>query len=156
MTLASSAYEEGKPIPTKYAYGGVTGGKNISVPLAWHGAPPEAKSFALSIVDPHPVAKNWIHWLVINIPPNTGALAEGASGARMPEGSMELYNSYGELGYGGPEPPKGSGRHPYIATLYALDTGRLDLTANTTLPAFERAIEGHVIASARSTGTYER
>jgi phosphatidylethanolamine-binding protein (PEBP) family uncharacterized protein len=74
----------------------------------------------------------------------------------MPEGSMELYNSYGELGYGGPEPPKGSGRHPYIATLYALDAGRLDLTSNTTLPAFERALESHVLASAKSTGTYER
>lgn len=156
MTLASSAYEEGKPIPTKYAYGGVTGGRNISVPFAWRGAPAEAKSFALSIVDPHPVAKNWIHWLVINIPPNTAAVPEDASGKRMPEGSLELYNSYGTLGYGGPEPPKGSGRHPYVATLYALDVARLDLTLNTTLSAFERSVEGHVLASAKSTGTYER
>lgn len=73
----------------------------------------------------------------------------------MPAGSKELYNSYGSLGYGGPEPPKGSGPHPYVVTLYALDSA-IDLPAGSSLAAFTRAIEGHVLSAAKITGIYER
>jgi phosphatidylethanolamine-binding protein (PEBP) family uncharacterized protein len=52
--------------------------------LAWKNAPAGTKSFALSIVDPHPVAQNWVHWFVINIPPNVTAIEEGASTKKMP------------------------------------------------------------------------
>ena len=75
---------------------------------------------------------------------------------QMPAGSKELYSTYGTLGYGGPEPPKGSGPHPYEVTLYALNVDSLDLPENTTLPAFKKALEGKVIATARTTGIYER
>ncbi|MBA4313173.1 MAG: YbhB/YbcL family Raf kinase inhibitor-like protein [Chlorobiaceae bacterium] len=156
MNIASSAFEDDQLIPTKYAHPGVIGGKNISIPLEWENTPEETKSFALSIVDPHPVARNWVHWLVVNIPVSITLLAEGVSGKKMPSGSKELYNSYGELGYGGPQPPKGSGPHPYIITVYAMNVEKLDLTANSSLVAFEKTIEGKVIASARITGIYER
>jgi Raf kinase inhibitor-like YbhB/YbcL family protein len=156
MKITSSAFQEGKAIPTKYAYHGVVGGQNISLPLSWSELPPATKSLALSIVDPHPVAQNWVHWFVINLPKNSPGLIEGASLKRMPTGSKELYNTYGTLGYGGPEPPKGSGPHPYEVTLYALNVDSLDLPENTTLPAFKKALEGKVIATARTTGMYER
>lgn len=156
MEIISPAFKDGKPIPTKYAHPGVIGGKNISIPLTWSDAPKETKSFALSIVDPHPVARNWIHWLVINIPNDVDSFAEGISLKKMPQGVKELYNSYGELGYGGPQPPKGSGQHPYVVTLYALNVEKIDLTANASLVAFEKTIEGKVIATAKVTGVYER
>jgi Raf kinase inhibitor-like YbhB/YbcL family protein len=156
MRVFSPVFQDGKPIPTKYAHHGVVGGNNISIPLSWNGTPAETQSFALSIVDPHPVANNWVHWFVINIPAKVASLAEGASGMNMPTGSKELYNTYGTLGYGGPEPPKGSGPHPYEMVIYALNTPSLDLSANTTLPAFKKGIEGKVIASAKITGIYER
>ena len=156
MHISSPAFQDGKPIPTKYAYHGVVGGKNISIPLSWGGIPTETKSFAVSIVDPHPVANNWVHWFVMNIPKSVTSLAEGASGKNMPAGSKELYNSYGTIGYGGPEPPKGSGPHPYEIVVYALNIEKLDLSANTTLTAFSEALEGKVIASVKVTGMYER
>jgi Raf kinase inhibitor-like YbhB/YbcL family protein len=156
MKISSSAFADGKPIPTKYAYPGVVGGKNISIPLAWSGAPPETRSFALSIVDPHPVANNWVHWFVINIPASATSLPEGASGKAMPKGAGELYNTYGTLGYGGPEPPKGSGPHPYEVTLYALNVEKLGLPANSSLAAFRKALQDKVIATAVVTGIYER
>lgn len=156
MKISSSAFQEGKAIPTKYAHQGVVGGQNISLPLTWSELPPATKSLALSIVDPHPVAQNWVHWFAINLPKNSTGLAEGASLKRMPAGSKELYSTYGTLGYGGPEPPKGSGPHPYEVTLYALNVDSLDLPENTTLLAFKRALEGKVIATARTTGIYER
>jgi Raf kinase inhibitor-like YbhB/YbcL family protein len=156
MNLKSSAFEDDEPIPTKYAHPGVVGGKNISIPLEWENVPEDTKSFALSIIDPHPVARNWIHWFIVNIPAGTTLLAEGVSGKKIPSGSKELYNSYGELGYGGPQPPKGSGPHPYVITLYALDVEKLDLTANTSLAAFEKTIEGKIIESAMITGIFEK
>ena len=92
----------------------------------------------------------------MNIPPGTTSFPEGISGKRMPAGAVELYNSYGELGYGGPEPPKGSGPHPYVHTLHALRVERLGVGANATLHAFMKTLEGFVIATASLIAIYER
>jgi Raf kinase inhibitor-like YbhB/YbcL family protein len=153
MEISSAALKEGGKIPTQYVMAGA-GGKNISIPLTWKSAPPGTKSFALSMVDPHPVARNWVHWLVINLPPNTTSIEEGASRKKMPQGSTELRNSFGEVGYGGPQPPKGSGEHPYVLTLYALNVDKLTLPANTSLEAFKKALEGKVLGSATITGKF--
>jgi Raf kinase inhibitor-like YbhB/YbcL family protein len=155
MEITSTAFKDGEKIPIQYVMPGA-GGKNISVALAWKNVPAGAKSFALSMVDPHPVAQNWVHWLVINIPANATSLEEGASGKKMPPGSFELKNSFGDIGYGGPQPPKGSGDHPYVFTLYALKVEKLDLGANTSLAAFKKALEGNTLGSATVTGKYGR
>jgi hypothetical protein len=157
MELKSSAFTNGKPLPTKYANTGVSGGQNISLPLEWSSAPAETKSLALAIVDRHPIANNWVHWLVVNIPKTTNMLVEGASRTpKMPAGAKELNNTFGSSGYGGPQPPRGSGPHDYEVTLYALNVDNLALGANTALTAFEKALAGKVIASAKIVGTYER
>jgi Raf kinase inhibitor-like YbhB/YbcL family protein len=155
MEISSSAFKDGEKIPIQYVMPGA-GGKNISVPLSWKNPPSGTKSFALSLVDPHPVAQNWVHWLVINIPAKVTFLEEGASRKKMPQGSMELKNSFGDIGYGGPQPPKGTGDHPYVFTLYALNVEKLDLGANTSLSNFKKALEGKVLGSATLTGKYGR
>jgi hypothetical protein len=155
MEISSSAFKDGGKIPMQYVMPGA-GGKNISMPLAWKNPPAGTKSFALSMVDPHPVAQNWVHWLVINIPANAASLDEGASGKRMPQGAMELKNSFGEIGYGGPQPPKGTGDHPYVVTVFALSVAKLDLGTNVSLAAFKKALEGKVLGSATVTGKYGR
>ena len=155
MEILSSAFKDGGKIPIQYVMV-AAGGKNLSLPLTWKNVPPGTQSFALSIVDPHPVAQNWMHWLVINIPPSTTSLGEGVSRKKMPSGAVELKNSFGEIGYGGPQPPKGSGEHPYVITLYALNTPKLDVRASATLIEFKKALEGKVIQSASITGKYER
>ena len=155
MEILSSAFKDGEKIPIQYVMPGA-GGKNISIPLQWKNVPAGTKSFDLSIVDPHPVAQNWVHWLVINIPAQATSIDEGASQKKMPKGCVELKNSFGDTGYGGPQPPKGTGDHPYVVTLYALNVERLDLGASTTLSAFKKAIEGKVIGSASITGKYGR
>jgi Raf kinase inhibitor-like YbhB/YbcL family protein len=155
MEIISSAFKDGGKIPIQYVMPGA-GGKNVSLPLSWKNIPPGTKSFALSIVDIHPVAQNWVHWLVINIPKEVTSLEEGASRKRMPQGSVELRNSFGDVGYGGPQPPRGTGDHSYVVTLYALNVEKLDLKTDTSLSAFKKAIEGKVIASASITGKYGR
>ena len=74
----------------------------------------------------------------------------------MPPGSLELKNSFGEIGYGGPQPPKGTGDHPYVFTLYALSVETLDLGTNVSLSAFKKALEGKILGSATITGKYGR
>ena len=157
MEVTSSAFKDGETIPTKYAMSGA-GGKNVSIPIEWKGVPQGVKSFAVSIVDPHPVAKNWVHWLVINIAANVASLPEGASGKNMPAPptAIELKNSFGGVGYGGPQPPKGSGRHPYVVTVYALDADTIETGGQSNLAAFRKAIGGHVLAEGKITGYYEQ
>ncbi|MGB9628405.1 MAG: YbhB/YbcL family Raf kinase inhibitor-like protein [Thermodesulfobacteriota bacterium] len=155
MELTSTAFKDGEKIPIPYVMPGA-GGKNISIPLSWKNAPAGTKSFCLSIVDPHPVAQNWVHWLVINIPAQVNSIEEGASKKKMPRDALELKNSWGDTGYGGPQPPKGTGEHPYVITLYALNVEKLDLGVNTSLSGFKKAIEGKVISQASITGKYGR
>jgi hypothetical protein len=155
MEISSTAFKDQGKIPLQYVMPGA-GGKNVSLPLTWKNVPAGTKSFALSMVDPHPVAGNWVHWLVINIPKETTAIAEGTSRKKMPSGSVELKNSFGDIGYGGPEPPKGTGDHPYVITLHALNVEKLSLGGDTSLAAFQKALEGKVIESVSITGKYGR
>lgn len=155
MEVSSPAFRDGGDIPVKYAMPGV-GGSNISVPLSWKGAPEGTKSFAVSIVDIHPVAGNWVHWIVVNIPPQTTSLPEGASRGQMPKGTLEFRNSFGATGYGGPQPPRGTGKHPYVITVYALGVPSLGLDSATGLQAFKDAIRGKVLAEASIRGFYEK
>ena len=156
FSLHCSTYGDGEAIPLKCAHQSA-GGKNISPGFSWTDPPINTKSFAFSIIDPHPIARNWVHWFIINIPFRDRELEEGVSMKDpLPMGSKELMNTYGEMGYGGPAPPKGSGVHPYVATLYALDVDMLNIGKNTTLREFQRAIDGKVIEEASMTGKYER
>jgi Raf kinase inhibitor-like YbhB/YbcL family protein len=154
MELSSQAFQNGGKIPLRHVMPGA-GGQNISLPFSWKDLPAGTKSLALAIVDIHPVAREWVHWLVINIPPNVNSITEGASG-RMPFACSELANSFGGMGYGGPQPPKGTGDHPYVATLYALNVDKLLLSFNTSLTDFRKALIKKILATASITGKYGR
>jgi Raf kinase inhibitor-like YbhB/YbcL family protein len=156
FTLTSSAFSDGASIPTKHASVEITGGRNISIPLKWNGAPAGTKSFAISIIDVHPIASNWIHWLVIDIPSTVTTLPEGASGKNMPKNSKELDNSFGKSGYGGPQPPPGSGSHPYVVIIYALSADKLNLKQSATLKEFKKALEDKILGEAKIVGMYGR
>jgi Raf kinase inhibitor-like YbhB/YbcL family protein len=155
--LTSTAYSQDGPMPARHATRAVSGGENVSVPLEWSGAPEGTRSFALAMVDRSPVAHDWVHWLVVDIPVQAARLPEGASSTpAMPAGSRELVTSYGSEGYGGPQPPPGTGQHPYEMTLYALDATTVPLPARATLSQFEAAVAGHTLATARLTGYFGR
>ncbi|MBI3194262.1 MAG: YbhB/YbcL family Raf kinase inhibitor-like protein [Ignavibacteriae bacterium] len=157
FTVTSSAFENSKAIPSKDANTGVLGGKHISLPLSWIHVPKETKSFAISIVDLHQVANNWVHWLVINIPADVDSFLEGASASsKIPACAKELNNTWDVVGYGGPQPPKGSGAHRYEVTVYALSIEKLDLDVHTSLIQFKKAIDEHVIVDAKTIGVFER
>ena len=121
FVLTSPGFGDAQTMPSKYAKSPAVGGENLSPPLSWDGSPRHVKSFALAVVDRHPVARNYVHWLVADISAEVTSLEQGASGhGAMPVGSREL------KAYTGPNPPSGS--HAYEFTIYALATKSLDLT----------------------------
>ncbi|MEP6987935.1 MAG: YbhB/YbcL family Raf kinase inhibitor-like protein [Chloroflexota bacterium] len=144
MRLKSSAFEDTQLIPPKYA----KAGENVSPPLSWENIPDGTKSFALSIVDHHPVAKNFVHWLVVDIGADVTALLESASAQVMPAGSKEL------KAYTGPNPPSGS--HDYELTLYALKTASLDLPKKVSLNIFKDVVEQNTLATAKLIGKFTK
>jgi len=155
LQLLSPAFKDGGAIPTRFARP-AAGGHNVSISLQWTGAPDGTKSFALAIVDQHPVARKWVHWMVIDIPPDVSSFPEGASEKNLPPGAIELSNSFGSAGYGGPQPPKGTGPHAYVVTLYALKDSRLGLKPDATLADFQNAIRGKILGETSITGFFEQ
>jgi Raf kinase inhibitor-like YbhB/YbcL family protein len=155
--LLGGQANDSSTIPARYATE-AGGGRNISLPFEWSDVPPGAKSLVLFIVDKAPSAKDWMHWVVVDISPEATGVPEGASGQKtmLPAGAVELRNTFGLGGYGGPQPPPGSGMHPYEANLYALDIPRLDVPQAPTFAQIESAASGHVLAAATCTGRFGR
>ncbi len=153
--IFSPAFKDKGRIPLKHAMK-EAGGQNISIPLKWKHLPPGTRSLAIAMVDEHPSANNWLHWLIVNIPVGVEEIPEGMSQkAKMP--GKELKNSYGFEGYGGPNPPKGTGAHPYVITIYALRTPKLIIPngpADSILKVFLSAIQDKVISKASVVGFF--
>ncbi len=154
MKLSSKSFSSGGLIPAKYAMKAIAGGQNISPHILIEDIPANTQSIALAIVDRHPMARSWVHWAVLNIPPSAAELQEGASG-RMPAGSIELENTFGFAGYGGPQPPKGSGVHTYEIAAYCLSEMISPKIRRPSEKEFLSMIEGRVIAKAKISGGFE-
>jgi len=154
MTLSSMAFEADGRIPAEHAKEGVEGGKNTPIPYSWSEAPEGTKSFALTIIDPHQVARDWVHLITIDIPSNVTEVYSATSSYDPSSG--ELTNSYGEVGYGGPKPPAGTGNHPYVGTIYALDIESLPIKGKVSEAEFLDAVDGHVLAKGSYTGYFSQ
>jgi Raf kinase inhibitor-like YbhB/YbcL family protein len=156
MTLAitSPAFASSATIPPRYT----CEGEDVSPPLSWDGAPAGTRSFALVVEDPDapdPAAprRTWVHWILVDLPADATGLPEDASRNGLPNGAREGRNDWNQRGWRGPCPP--IGRHRYFFKLFALDTVLFELT-EPTRGELERALAGHVLASAELVGTYEK
>ncbi len=146
LQLSSPAFDNGERIPEKYGYTE----QNVNPPLRIDGVPDGTVSLALVMDDPdaEPVAgKVWDHWVVWNIDPSVSIIEENS----VPQGAVEGETDYGEIGYGGPNPP--DQEHTYVFKLYALDTG-LELAEGATKEELEEAMDGHILEETRLEGTY--
>lgn len=154
LTLSSTAFAPGSPIPPRHTCQGA----DLSPPLAWYDVPAATQSLVLIVDDPDapdPAAPRmtWVHWLLYNLPPAAGELAEGLPAAALPAGTREGVNDWGRVGYGGPCPPIGC--HRYFHKLYALDTCLPDLRQPNKTQLLE-VMAGHVLAVAELVGTYQK
>ena len=189
------------PIDERFAFGikdpvdHVSLGANRNPGLSWGEPPPGTRSLVLICVDtdvptrPDDVNQegrevpaslpraNFYHWLMVDIPPRAGAIAEGAcsdgvtprgnSAPPGPAGARQGKNDYtgwfagdadmsgAYLGYDGPCPPwNDSIPHHYHFILYATDLERCPVEGAFSGAEVEAAIAGHVLAEARVTGVY--
>lgn len=155
ISIESAAFGPGQPIPRKY-----TGdGQDISPPLQWSGVPGGTAELVLIVDDPDaPSAEPWVHWVLYDISPDLTSLPENivpALRVSNPGGLLQGKNSWGKVGYGGPSPPAGRGRHRYFFKLYALDQ-HLTLQPGKTKADILAAMQGHILAWGELVGTYER
>ena len=147
FTLTSSAFAEGGPIPKAQTCDGA----DRSPPLAWTGVPAGAGALVLVVDDPD--ARDFVHWLVIDLPADATGSVPGdiAAGASSPQQGR---NDFGRVGWGGPCPP--SGTHHYRFTLSAL-AASLGPGGHPDGSEVRQALrDATVIGRARLTGTYHR
>ena len=144
FSITSPDFEEGGEIPKKFGYKF----ENIQPQISFNNVPDTHKSTALIMDDPDAMAavgKVWVHWLFFTrftVSSNNGV----NYGSKVP-GKTD----FGQIGYGGPAPP--DKRHTYVFNAYALDTV-MDLKEGYSKQELEDAMEGHIIAEAKLTGTF--
>lgn len=149
FSLHTDAFVAGGVIPKKYTCEGV----NVSPAFAWIGAPLGTQSFLLICDDPDAPNGVFRHWAIYDIPAERTSLEEGFK-AKMP---IKLgFNDFGNVGYGGPMPPRGHGPHRYYFQLYALSSAALPVKASAACLEIAKAAEPFILASAEVMGTYER
>jgi Raf kinase inhibitor-like YbhB/YbcL family protein len=151
MTITSSAFRFGQPIPAKYT----CEGEDVSPPLQWSDLPAGAKSLSLICDGPDAPVGTGVHWVVYDLPLTKGELTKNVPATQtLPDGAKQGRNDFKRVGYGGPCPPPGK-PHRYYFKLYALDTD-LGLKPGATKQDLLRAMEGHILAEAQLMGTYQR
>ena len=202
MKIWSDTFADGERIPARCALGRFNPSTHVELSdnknphLAWSDLPGGTKSLVLLCVDPDAPTKRddvnvegrtvpadlpraeFVHWVLVDIPPGAGPFAEGAFSDKVvphgkpataaPTGMRHGLNDYtgwfkGEAsmegswhGYDGPCPPWNDAiPHRYRFTLYALDVPRLAVDK----PSFgiadvRKAMEGHVLGEASIVGTY--
>jgi Raf kinase inhibitor-like YbhB/YbcL family protein len=158
LTLTTTAWPDGGPIPVKYTQAG----EQTSPALTWTNVPAGTVSFVLHMRDPD-VARNkttedQVHWLVWNIPGTATGMPEGVpQGPDLKDGSHQISAS-GRV-YRGPGAPATGPQHHYTIELYALDT-KVDVPAGTdawdTRTAVWKAMDGHVLGKAVYVGLFRR
>lgn len=156
LTVSSPAFAEGHPIPIEHSEDGV----DLSPEISWSSPPKGTAAFVLIVDDPDaPVEEPWVHWIIANIPATALVLPAGfhedTLPADAPEGLVQGLNTWGTVGYRGPAPPPGHGKHHYHFKLYAIDEP-LAIPRGIGKHELLELLSGHVLARGELVGTYHR
>ena len=113
FSITSAAFDAEQEIPKRYT----CDEKDISPPLQWTSVPEGSQSLVLIMDDPDapdPEAPKmtWVHWILYNLPTDSGGLPDAVQNSGLPSEIRQGINSWGRTGYGGPCPP--IGRHRYF------------------------------------------
>ncbi len=150
FSVASSSFENGKFIPSKFS----CVGKDISPQLSWKNAPDGTKSFAIIVNDPDAPSGNWIHWVIYDIGATVNSIKESESKNMAAFGAVSGVNDFGKIGYNGPCPPPGH-PHRYLFTVYALDK-LLEKRNGITAERLQKMMKGHILAKSSYMGLFSR
>ena len=148
LTLVSPDLADGGAIGAEQMYMRC-GGQNLAPSLAWTDAPKGTESFILTFVDTSVIPSRWSHWIVANIPAEATSLPKGGA---LPEGAQAIESNFGDAAYAGPCPPKGTGRHHYRFTLYALPTRAPAIVENSNARDLAESLGEIALAKATLNG----
>ncbi|HET6581722.1 MAG TPA: YbhB/YbcL family Raf kinase inhibitor-like protein [Methanoregula sp.] len=150
LTIRVASLGAGSPLPDAYTCKGA----GESPEIAWDGIPAGTKSLVLIFDDPDAPNGRFTHWIVYNIPPVPGVLAQAQPNAKvLSNGAQQGDTSAGSRGYYPPCPPIGT-THRYVFRLYAVD---MDITQPTAdRDSIDWALTGHTIAETKFTTTFTR
>ena len=147
FAVSSPAFRDGEPLDPCFT---ADEEDAVAPPLEWTAPPAGTQELALIVEDPDaPTPEPFCHWLVWGLPPQQGKLLEGETPPRVGKNSFQ--NSEWLL----PDPPTGHGPHDYVFQLFALDLP-LALMPGASRKELLAAMEGHVVAAAVVTATYQR
>lgn len=145
LPVTSPAFADGAMMPVR----STCDGEDTSPSLAW-SVPVSVAEWAITMED---LDAGFVHWVAYGIPGQTSGLLEG----RLPPGSRQGRNDFGDIGYGGPCPPREDGPHRYRFTVYALAKARVaSMPAEATLDTLLAAIGCCVQVFGTLTGRYDR
>jgi len=151
FSLNTDAFVPNEAIPSRYT----CDGEDVSPALSWSDVPSATAAFALIVDDPDAPGRVFTHWALFNLPSSLQGLPEGVPTIELLEnGGIQGKNDFGKIGYRGPCPPRGS-PHRYRFFLYALDSP-IDLEPGASKQQVLDRIQGHILAEAQITGTYQR
>jgi Raf kinase inhibitor-like YbhB/YbcL family protein len=151
MQLSSPDFAPDSRIPTRFT----CSGDDRSPALTWTGTPSSTESFALIVKDPDAPSGNFVHWVILDIPPSITSFSEGVPpNPKTAFGAIQGQNSRGDVGYTGPCPPPGKDHH-YHFRLYALDRN-LGLSSDAGADQVEAAMRGHVVGETELVGVFSR
>jgi phosphatidylethanolamine-binding protein (PEBP) family uncharacterized protein len=151
ITVTSSAFVDGGPIPRRHAGAGV--GDDVSPELRWSGVPSGTLALVMLLDDVDvPLPKPLFHSAAVLTPVSEG-LREGDFHVGV-NGVRIVATKLSRDGYSGPRPIPGHGPHRYRFHVLALD--RSVPTDAASVKTVLAAAAGHVLARGTLTGTYER
>lgn len=129
-------------------------GLDKSPQLSFSNVPSGTKSLALIVVDPDAPNKNFVHWIIYNIPGTSSSLEQDIPRSESLEnGIKQGTNDAQQIGYFGPCPPPGE-THRYIFKVFALDT-TLTLSDDGNKKELTKAMKGHIIGKGKLVGLYK-
>jgi len=152
MTLTSTDFGSGDPLPTAHIYTRCGGG-NVSPQLSWSGAPGATQSLVLTMIDVDVKPAQWSHWIVIDLPASANSLSRGS--ASLPGRARAVVSNFGDAAYAGPCPPKGTGTHHYEFTIWALPTATISLSADEHATRITTLLSQRALARASLTAVVQ-
>jgi Raf kinase inhibitor-like YbhB/YbcL family protein len=156
MHVEIEGFKNGGKIPRRHS----GAGDNISPEVRWSDLPPRTRELAVIVEDVDAKGRSgkpFVHWVACGIPATTKRLPEGVPTSPEVSGPPKLiqgHNDFGEVGYGGPLPPEGSGPHHYHFHVYALDAN-LPVDPNLNAEDLKAEMRGHILEEAEYVGTFE-
>jgi Raf kinase inhibitor-like YbhB/YbcL family protein len=145
--LRSPAFSDSTLMPARCSRDGEDG----SPALEWDPPPAGTAELALLCEDLDAPGGPFLHWLATGISPDVTSVAEAES----PAGAEEWGNDYGDVGYGGPQPPIGDEPHRYVFRLFALDAP-LGMSPGADIGEVRVALSDRRLATGTLIGLFAR